>query len=88
MTILEVVIAMTIITIIFAAVVPQFRAIYNSWDSKQANAEVLQNGRVLIDHINRNLSKAVKITAVSGSAETDGHAARRGTNPDFRQRPG
>ena len=64
---------MTIITIVFAAVLPQFRAIRNSWDSKQANAEVLQNGRVLIDHINRNLSKAVKITAVSDSAETDGY---------------
>lgn len=73
MTILEVVMAMTLITIIFAAVLPQFRAIHNSWDSKQGNAEVLQNGRVLIDHINRNLSKAVKITAVSGSAETDGY---------------
>ncbi len=71
-TLLEMVIAMAIITIIFAAVVPQFRVINNSWASKQGNAEVLQNGRVLIDHINRNLSKAVKITAVSDSTETNG----------------
>ena len=71
-TLLEMVIALAIMTIIFAAVVPQFRVINNSWDSKQGNAEVLQNGRVLIDHITRNLSKAVKITAVSDSSETNG----------------
>lgn len=72
-TLLETVIALAIMAIVFAAVLPQFRAINNSWDSKQGNAEVLQNGRVLIDHINRNLSKAVKITAVSDSAEIDGY---------------
>jgi type II secretory pathway pseudopilin PulG/regulation of enolase protein 1 (concanavalin A-like superfamily) len=64
LTILEIIIALAIITIIFAVVLPQFRVILNGWDSRQANAEVLQNGRVLIDHINRNLSKAVRITAV------------------------
>jgi hypothetical protein len=53
-------------------VLPQFRVIYNGWDSRQAGTEVLQNGRVLIDHISRNLSKAVKITAVSESADTNG----------------
>jgi len=72
-TLLETIMALAIITIIFAAVVPQFRIINNSWDSRQANAEVLQNGRVLTDHINRNLSKAVKITAVSDLSETDGY---------------
>ena len=66
-------IAMAIMAIIFAAIVPQFRAIQNSWASKQAAAETLQNGRILIDHLNRNLSKAVRITAVSDSAETNGY---------------
>ena len=64
---------MTIMVIVFAAIVPQFRAILNSWDSKAGAAETIQNGRVLIEHLNRNLSKAVQITAVSGSAETDGY---------------
>src|SRR4030042_602244 len=72
LTILEIVIALAIITIIFAAVVPQFRVILNGWDSRQANTEVLQNGRVLIGHINRNLGKAAKVTAVSDSSETNG----------------
>jgi hypothetical protein len=70
---MEMVMAMAIITIVFAAVVPQFRVINNGWDSKRGNAEMLQNGRVLMDHIFRNLSKAVRITAVSDSGETNGY---------------
>ena len=73
LTILEIVIALAIITIIFAAVLPQFRVILNGWDSRQANTEVIQNGRVLIDHISRNLSKAVRITAVSSPSLTNGY---------------
>ncbi len=73
LTLVEMVIAMAIMAIVFAAILPQFRAIQNSWDSKASAAETLQNSRVLIDHLNRNLSKAVKITAVSDSAETNGY---------------
>jgi hypothetical protein len=61
------------ITIIFAVVVPQFAIIGNSWDSKQGASEAIQNGRVLIDHISRNLSKAKKITAISASTVTSGY---------------
>jgi hypothetical protein len=67
------VIALAIMVIIFAAIVPQFGVIRGSWDSKAGAAEAVQNGRVLIDHLNRNLSKAVKVTAVSGSAVTNGY---------------
>jgi type II secretory pathway pseudopilin PulG len=70
---LEIVIALAIITIVFAAVLPQFRVILNGWDSRQANTEVIQNGRILVDQISRNLSKAVKITAVSSPSLTNGY---------------
>jgi type II secretory pathway pseudopilin PulG len=73
LTLVEMLIAMAIMAIVFAVVLPQFRAIQNSWASKQAAAEILQNSRVLIDHLNRNLSKAVRITAVSDSSETNGY---------------
>ncbi len=73
MTIMEMIMALTIISLVFAAMLPQFRLINNSWDSKRGNAEVLQNGRVLMDHISRNLSKAVKINAVSDPCETNGY---------------
>ncbi len=70
---MEMLIAMAIMAFIFAAVLPQFRIVYNTWDSRAGAAEIIQNGRVLIDHINRNLSKAGKITAVSDSGTTNGY---------------
>ncbi|MBA7610450.1 hypothetical protein ES703_17658 [subsurface metagenome] len=73
LTLMEIIVSLAIMAIIFAVIVPLFVTMRNSWDSKQAAAETLQNGRVLIDHLNRNLSKAVKITAVSDSTETDGY---------------
>ena len=73
LTLLEMVIAMAIMAIVFAAVLPQFTVIQNSWDSKEGASEALQNGRVLIDHLNQNLSKALRITAVSDSSETNGY---------------
>jgi type II secretory pathway pseudopilin PulG len=72
LTLLEMIIALSIMSIVFAVILPQFRAIQNSWDSKQGTSEALQNARVLIDHLNYNLSKAIKVTSVSDSAETDG----------------
>ena len=73
LTLVEMMIAMAIMAIIFAAILPQLRVINNSWDSKVGASETLQNGRVLIDHINRNLSKALRITAVSDSSDTNGY---------------
>jgi type II secretory pathway pseudopilin PulG len=73
LTLVEMVVAMALMVIIFAAILPQFRVISNSWDSKAGAAETLQNGRVLIDHLNRNLSKAVRITAVSDPNQTNGY---------------
>jgi len=65
MTLLEMILALAMVVIISAVILPQFRAIDNGWDSREAAAEVIQNGRVLTEHINRILSQAVKITAVS-----------------------
>ncbi|MHC4424862.1 MAG: PilW family protein [Planctomycetota bacterium] len=73
LTLVEMVMALAMMAIVFAAIVPLFRQVRVGWGSKQAAAETLQNGRILIDHLNRNLSKAVRITAVSDSSETDGY---------------
>ena len=72
LTLLEMVIAMAIMAVVMAAILPQFRNIQNSWAVKQAGSEMLQNGRVLSDHIRNNLTKAVKITAVSNPSVTTG----------------
>jgi type II secretory pathway pseudopilin PulG len=72
LTLVELIIALAIVTIVFGAMLPQVRAIQNSWDSRAGASEILQNGRVLTDHINRRLSRAARILAVSDSAETNG----------------
>jgi len=73
LTLAEMLIALAMMGIVFAAIVPLFGQIRNSWDSKQAAAETLQNGRILIDHMNRTLSKAVRITDVSDPSQTNGY---------------
>ena len=73
LTILEMVIAVSIVAVIFAVIVPQFRNISNNWDSKCANSEMLQNARILMDHMNRHLSEASRVTAVSDSSQTAGY---------------
>jgi len=73
LTLLEMAVAIAIMAVVFAVLVPQLRALHNSWDSKSGNAETLQNGRILKDHLQRNLSSAVRITAVSGPSETNGY---------------
>jgi len=66
------VIAMALMAIVFAVLVPQLRAIQRSWDSKAGSAETLQNGRVLLDHLQRKLASAKQISAVSSPADTEG----------------
>ncbi len=83
LTLLEMILAMAMMAIIFAVIVPLFRPMLSSWDSKAGAGEAVQNGRVLIDHLKYNLSKAVKITAVDGSVngyieyeDNDGNTCR------------
>jgi hypothetical protein len=64
---------MAMMVVIFLAIVPIFYVVRKGWDSKEANAEVLQSGRVLIDHISRTLSQAAEITEVSAPVTNAGH---------------
>jgi prepilin-type N-terminal cleavage/methylation domain-containing protein len=72
MTLIEMVVAMAILVIVMAAVLPQFRCVQNSWAYKQSSSEILQNGRVLVDHLTANLSQANHVTAVSAPSDCNG----------------
>ncbi|MCD4830861.1 MAG: prepilin-type N-terminal cleavage/methylation domain-containing protein [Anaerohalosphaeraceae bacterium] len=72
-TLVEIIIAMAIISVIFAVMIPQITAMRNSWAGNEASAEMLQNGRVLVEHIQRNLSAAKNIRLVSASSVTNGY---------------
>jgi len=72
-TLVEMIVALAVMSIIFAAVFPLFRTIRTNWDAKAGAAECVQNGRILIDHIQFNLSEAMRITAVSPATEQAGY---------------
>lgn len=72
-TLVELVVAVSMMTVILTAVLPLFAGIRNSWDTKQANTEILQNARVLVDHLQHHLASSVRITGVSSSSQEDGY---------------
>ncbi|MHC4617320.1 MAG: PilW family protein [Planctomycetota bacterium] len=73
LTLLEMVLAVAILVIVSAALLPQFRAVQNSWDTRAGDAETRQNARILMDHLHRNLSKAARVTAVTAPSQTNGY---------------
>ena len=72
LTILEMVIAIAMVATIFAALLPQFQSVQNSWEVRRGKAQTTQNARVLIDHLNRTLAQARQITAVSPASQLKG----------------
>ena len=72
-TLMEMVIAIAITVIVFAAILPLFRAIENSWASQEGACETIQNGRILTDQLSRCLAKASKITSVSQPSQVKGY---------------
>ena len=72
-SLLEMIIALSIMAVIFAIIPPILRSIRINWDFKQALAETLQSGTVLIGHLNHNLAEAVRITAISPSSTVNGY---------------
>ncbi len=73
LTLLEMTLAFAIVIVIIAVFAPQIRAVRLSWNSKSDNCDVIQNGRVFVDHFNRNVSQAQSVVAVSDSNTTSGY---------------
>ncbi len=72
-TIVELMVAMVLLLIIMAAMVPQIRAIRSSWATTQKSSELIQNTLVLEEHLNRNLVAAKQILAVSSDNVDNGY---------------
>ena len=73
LTIVEIIIAVSIMAILFAVILPQFRNMYLSWDSQNQRGEIVQNARVLLDCLGRSLASAIRITSVSAPDDTLGY---------------
>jgi len=72
-TIVELTVATAILAIVFAAIMPVFATIRNHTEAAGANSEMVQNARVLNEQLYRHLAQARRVTAMSGSSETDGY---------------
>jgi hypothetical protein len=67
------VVAISMMTVVLMAMLPALAGVRHSWEARQANGEILQNARVLIDHVSRHLSTAARITDVSRPSEERGY---------------
>jgi len=72
-TIVELTVAVAILAIVFAAIMPVFATIRDHAEAAGANSEMVQNARVLNEQLYRHLGQARRITAMSASTETDGY---------------
>ena len=82
---LEMVISLSMMAVVFVAVVPVFAAIRNSWATHQDETEILQNARILTEHMYQHLLTATAVTDVSAPSETAGHIGfRDGDDQEYR----
>ncbi len=72
-TLVELSVATAIMATVFAALMPLFAGIRRSTEARWAGLEMVQNARVLNEHLGRHLTQARRIRAVSASMEDDGY---------------
>lgn len=69
---MEMTVAVAVVAIVFATLMPLFAGVRNSAESRWAGLEMVQNARVLNEQLSRHLAQAKRIVTVSGSSETNG----------------
>ena len=72
-TLVELTVATAIMATVFAALLPLFAGIRRSTEARWASLEMIQNARVLNEHLYRHLAQANRIVAVSASTEDGGY---------------
>lgn len=72
-TLVELTVAVAIVAVVFAAVMPLFAGVRNSADARWANLEMVQTARVLNEQLCRHLAAAHCVTAVSEQTSDEGH---------------
>jgi type II secretory pathway pseudopilin PulG len=72
-TLVELVIAVSMMVVVVAMMAPVLHGVQSSWRTKEGNSESLAQARAFMHHLHRQLSQAVRITAVSDSETSQGH---------------
>lgn len=70
---MELTVATAIMATVFAALMPLFAGIRRSTEARWAGLEMVQNARVLNEHLGRHLAQAHRIVAVSASGDDGGY---------------
>ncbi|MBN2130818.1 MAG: prepilin-type N-terminal cleavage/methylation domain-containing protein [Sedimentisphaerales bacterium] len=73
MTVVELVVAMALMVVVMGAVLPLLAGVRNGSDTQRAQSDMIQNGRVLNEHLLRHLGQAVCVVQVSAASETNGY---------------
>ncbi|MGE5296948.1 MAG: hypothetical protein ACM3VT_19165 [Solirubrobacterales bacterium] len=71
-TLVELTVAVAVMAVVFAAIMPLFAGMRNSADARWASLEMVQNARVLNEQLCRYLAAAKRITAVSAESSDSG----------------
>ncbi len=71
-TLVEMILALSLVSVVFLVILPQFRILQAGWDSKESASEIQQNARVLQEHLHRYLAAARSISVISGSGQSLG----------------
>lgn len=72
-TIVELLIVVAVMALLTAALSPLFRTSYQAWQIGDRRAEVIQNARLGMDKMSRELKQAKKITGVSSNTDSQGY---------------
>ncbi|MCF7972548.1 MAG: LamG domain-containing protein [Phycisphaerae bacterium] len=72
-TLVELVVAISMMVVIMGTVLPLLSCVRQTWDTYDSNAETLQNGRILLNHLSQYLAVAASIESVSNSADALGY---------------
>ena len=72
-TLVELVVTISLMVVIMGTVLPLIRHANLVWDVYEDNAETLQNGRILLDHLSRHLAETARIESVSSAGNAMGY---------------
>ena len=71
-TLIELMLTLSIMAIVFVCIAPILSVARLSWDTARSDTEILQNGRILVDHLFRHLMTARCVTKVSDPCQSLG----------------
>ncbi len=77
---MELTVATAIMATVFAALMPLFAGIRRSTEARWTGLEMIQNARVLNEHLSRYLAQTRRIVAVSASGNDAGYIELEGTD--------